>query len=615
MKKFILGIVIALVVIVLVAAAAINTSYVQDKLVGLAEDALSEELETDVHINDLDLNLMAGHVTIYGVKVKDQQGRDLLKVKDIWGNVRLLSLLRGKLILKAIHVNDIDVLVVKPDEGPANYQFLIDVINEKVSKKDKTKKTLIKVDLEGALAKNVRVKYNSDHYQASQVAYHHRFDRHTLTVEHLKYDWKKYTRKGITSWHMDTGLVTVDISDNDQKRVFIKGLEIGSDNHRPRRNTGKPHHGAFDWGHMDLTADLGFDILNIGKDSVTVRLASGCIRDSIAGIDFNDLRSDITIVGNQLYLTDAVVQQTTTRLDIPKAEIRLPSKKSGTKLHYRADSIYGRVMLKDIAKPFAPVLHKFSIPLNLRVNMSGTDEGMTFRGIHVNTDDQKLTISGIGILRNLKEGRKLALHFDIHDMVARPGIKDKIIDQFTVKKYMMYQVYALGVIKYHGSFDVFWRRQVFRGLMNTEKGDVNFEFEVNGNDKYLTGNVSTDSLNLGELFQLKKIGNIDCKADFRIDISKERTGEMRKMKGGKLPIGYVKADIKKVAYRSMNLKNIFADIQSDGAVAEGDVTMKGSLTDLVLEFSFTNTTEMHKMKVKPRLKFRSLMGRMNLKDD
>ena len=51
------------------------------------------------------------------------------------------------------------------------------------------------------------------------------------------------------------------------------------------------------------------------------------------------------------------------------------------------------------------------------------------------------------------------------------------------------------------------------------------------------------------------------------------------------------------------MKNIVADIESDGAIANGDVTLKGSLTDLVLQFSFTNTDEMHKMKIKPRLRF------------
>ena len=78
---------------------------------------------------------------------------------------------------------------------------------------------------------------------------------------------------------------------------------------------------------------------------------------------------------------------------------------------------------------------------------------------------------------------------------------------------------------------------------------------------------------------------------------------MRKQKGGKLPMGEVKADIRKIGYRGINMKNIVADIQSDGAIANGDVTLMGNLTDLVLQFSFTNTDEMHKLKIKPKLQF------------
>ena len=121
---------------------------------------------------------------------------------------------------------------------------------------------------------------------------------------------------------------------------------------------------------------------------------------------------------------------------------------------------------------------KFSIPLNLRVSLSGTNKGMTFRGVHVNTDDMKFVVNATGIMRDLDKGRDFALHFDVHDMVAKPGIKDKIINQFTVKKYMMYQVYALGVIKYHGSFDILWRKEQFRGLLNTEKKNSSGVFSI-----------------------------------------------------------------------------------------------------------------------------------------
>ena len=597
-----MAIVIAIVVLLSTIA---NSSYVEDKLIGLATEALSKEFNTDVKIKHIDLNLLAQHASIQGVTLKDMEQRDMLKIKEIWVNLRLRPLLHGQIVLRSVKVDDIDLLIVKPEDGPANYQFLLDHPKKKSQDKKKKKGSALKVDLNGAIVNNVHIKYNHEPYDINQIVYHHLYGIHTVTVHHLIAAWKQYKKKGITAWNIDSGLLTVNISDDGkEKSIDITGLNLRSDNHRPRRNTGKPHHGAFDDGHFDMIADLSADILYTGKDSITARLTRGCVKDTIGGIDLTDLKSDIAIIGKKVHLTNTVVQQTTTRLDIPKAELRLPDKKKGKTLSYDADSIYGRAILKDISKPFAPVLNKFTIPLNLRLALNGTDKGMNFRSIHINTDDNKLIINATGNLRDLTDGRKLNLHFFVHDMVAKPGIKDKIINQFTVKKYMMYQLYALGVIKYHGDFDILWKKQKFRGVLNTEKGDIDFNFEVDGANKYLTGNVSTDSLKLGELFQLKRLGDIDCSASFCVDISKERTKEMRKEKEGKLPIGNVKADVKKVQYRNITLKNIVADIQSDGALASGDITMKGNLTDLMLQFTFTNTNEMQKMKVKPKLKFR-----------
>ena len=615
MKKFSKGIRLALkimaaIIAILVLATVIvaNSSYVQNKLAGMVTDALSKKLNAEVQIDRVTLNLIGMSANIEGIKLKDQQQRDMLKVKRVWGHLRALALLKGEILLRKCEVDSISALLIKPKDGPANYQFLLDA-NKKDKKdkqpKDSTKRSAFKFDLKDAVVKGIHVKYNDDDYELAQAYYNHWRGKHTITAHHFKADWEKQTKKALVKWHLDSGTLTASIPEKDKgkARIDIKGLELKSDCDLPRRNFGKPHHGAFDDRHFNLQADLGIDILHIGKDSIRLDLTNGCVKDTIAGIDLTELKSDITINGKHMTFTNAVVQQVTTRLDIPRADFYLPDKEKGTSLSYNADTIKGRVMLKDISQPFARVLHKFSIPLNLSVSINGNGDGMIFKDIHVNTDDKKLDIKAMGMLRNLKEARKLALHFEVYQMVAKPGIKHKIINQFTVKKYMMNQIFAMGLVRYAGSFDILWKKQQFRGLLNTEKGDVDFNFELDGVNKYITGNVSTDSLKLGELFQLEKLGNIDCTASFKVDISKSRTGVMRKQKGGKLPMGQVKADIRKIGYRNINMKNIIADIESDGAIANGDVTLKGSLTDLILQFSFTNTDEMSKMKVKPRLRF------------
>lgn len=597
-----------LVVIIAILALATliiaNSNYVQNKLVGIATNALSKQLNTEVGIDHISLNLLKMSASIEGIRLKDQQQRDLLKVKRIWGRLQPLALLRKEIRLRRCEVDSIDICLIKPQDGPANYQFLLDSSKkDNRQPKDSTKRSGFNFDLKDAVVKSIHVSYNDANYELSQAFYNHWRGTHSITIHHAKADWQKQTKKALVSWYLDTGTVTATLPEKGKKHIDIKGLELKSNCDLPRRSFGKPNHGDFDDRHLNLKADFGIDILHTSKDSVQLSLTRGCVKDTIAGIDLTELKSDITICGKHVTLTNAVIQQVTTRLDIPKAHIFLPDQEKGTSLSYNADSIKGRVMLKDISQPFAKVLNKFSIPLNLSVNLSGTNEGMMFKNIHINTDDNKLTINSMGMLRNLRDAHKLNLHFEVYEMKAKPGIKDKIINQFTVKKYMMYQVYALGLIRYAGSFDILWKKQQFRGLMNTEKGDINFDFEVDGKDKYLTGNVSTDSLHLGELFKLKQINDIDCSAKFKVDISKARTALMRREKGGKLPIGHVEADIKKVGYRMIHMKNIVANIESDGAIANGDVTLKGSLTNLVLQFSFTNTDEMHKMKVKPKLSF------------
>lgn len=560
---------ITIVSLLLIVMIAFNTSFVQKPIIELATGLLSKELNTKVEIDEININPITQRVSIHKVRIQDQNKRELLLVKKIWGNFRLMPLLKGQVILKEFKVDGVKVLLSKPENGPANYQFLLDATKKKDKKKKKKKKpSPFIVELMHARVSHVQVVYNGMDYLLDKAEYS---------------DWR------------------------NKQHVDIKGLHFKTDNHKPRKNTNKPHRGYFDAGHLDMVADLGVDISHITKDTIRGAITNCTVTDSITGFYIHDVCAGITYSNKNIHLSDINVYQLDTHINIPKADFALPDKKLGTKLKYNADSIYVRTYLKDISRPFAPVLKNFTIPLNVRCSLNGNQKGMFFRGIHVNTDDNKLVINSTGVLRNMK-GKELNLHFEVYDMVAKPGIKDKIINQFPVKKHMMYQVYALGVVKYHGSFDILWRKEQFRGLFNTEKGDIDFEFQIDGNTKYLSGRVNSDSLKLGDLFKLKKIHNIAASAVFNVDISKERTAQRRKEKGGKLPFGTIHADIRKVDFKNLHLKNIETNIESDGAEAKGDITLKGSLTDLMLEFSFKDTEAMQEMKVKPRLKFRHLVS-------
>ena len=254
------GKVLAGVVVVVVLADVLvpKTGFVQERLIRLATDAIRKELHADVEIGSVSVSLLGQQASVYDVRLKDQSQRDMVRMGQIWGNLRLLPLLQGRVVLKEFKVSDIDLLVVKPDSGPANYQFLLDANKKdpaapKQQKKKKTASTF-QLDLRHAMIQRLHLKYNDLDYAIDKAVYS---------------DWR------------------------DNRHIDLKGLKFMTDNHKPRKNVGKPHRGAFDAGHMDVTADLGIDLLRADKDSVCVRLTDCCLRDTTAGFDIHDLQADV----------------------------------------------------------------------------------------------------------------------------------------------------------------------------------------------------------------------------------------------------------------------------------------------------------------------------------
>ena len=343
---------------------------------------------------------------------------------------------------------------------------------------------------------------------------------------------------------------------------------------------------------------------SISKNGITGHLNEFTAKDSITGIDVRKLQAIFKYEKDKIELRDIIVQQKSTVLNITSGAIVLPSKKEGREFSYSTGVITGTAYLKDISRMFAPVLKNFTMPLNLSLTMKGTNNSLSFRNVKVSSTNKKLQLAATGGITDLKDKYKLHVRFDVSNMTAKTGIAEKIINQFATKKLMMNQLNNLGDINYTGSFDVLYKKEIFRGLLKTAAGNLNFEFALDELNKYVNGNVSSKKIELGKVMNIKEMGPMDASADFTVDISKPRTAKMRKAKGGKLPIGFFNAKVNDVSYLGIHIRNLTATLNSDGAVATGDVYQSGRIRDLYFSFSFTDTDQMQKMKVtKSGLKF------------
>lgn len=617
MRKFlkVFGCVVATCIVLMFGAVfLLNTDAFQNKLLRHATQLLSEKLHTRVEIDSVSIGLFSQNVNLYGLDVEDLQHRKMFQLDRLSVNVKLLPLLHNEVRITHASIDGIRAQLYKPKpDSAANYQFVIDTFkkdstesrDKEVTKEDKKKKKL-NLNFNKLSLSNIDVIYNDQAYKLQELLYKKKGDtKHTATISDLKRSWVSHTKKGDVNNSLTIGNVLLTV-DGTQSKAEIDGIHFVTDNRKPRKNAGKPKRGAFDTGHFNIEANLKADINSMKGDSISATITQCSATDRGSGLILKSLTSKVLVSKGIAHLSDVVIQLPNTQLKFDKATFQLPSKKQERPLEFSTSPITGRVLLKDIARPFAPVLANFSIPLSLRVDFSGNAEQLTFQNVYVSTPDKLLTVSANGGITGLRDKLQLNVRFHVNKMTAKGNIKERIINQFPVKKFMMKQLNNLGTINYTGDFSVLYKKETFQGLLNTAAGRLNFNFSLDELNKYVYGSARTDSFMLGTVMDMPDLGMIACKANFKFDVSKPRTAKMRQQKGGKLPIGQVDAEVYEAKYKKVKVRNVVADMQSDGAVAEGNITMKGGRVDVVCGFSFTNTNEMRKTKIKPGIRFHKL---------
>ena len=170
--------------------------------------------------------------------------RKMLQVGEVWGSLRVLPLLRGKVVLKEGLISNVNAMLLKPSkEAPANYQFVIDSLKPK---KKTHKKSFFSIDIRHAQVRDIKVTYNDQEASIDKAVYTFWRDEHRLTIDQSTLSWERKTKKGMTAYDLNSGVITIVYHEKGEKKLNVAGMTIKTDNHLPRKNTGKPHRGWFD---------------------------------------------------------------------------------------------------------------------------------------------------------------------------------------------------------------------------------------------------------------------------------------------------------------------------------------------------------------------------------
>ncbi|MDO4171794.1 MAG: hypothetical protein Q4E63_03810 [Prevotellaceae bacterium] len=649
--------VLCVVVLVTAVICAITYAIVKGPLERWLRDRcvteLTERLGTRVRIDSVGISLSRREVSVYGFMVEDLRRKPMISVDTLCARVGLMPLLDSRIVIGRLTLHGVAVALYKerPDTA-ANYQFVIDAFKGAASTSGGKSggKSRWRITLNSASLERCGVRWDvlsapvrgGDTLDANHVSVDNvrlkvenaerRHDRTevmladiyaieartgmSLAVDSLNYvagrDGIGVIMGRISGHYRDkrVGMARLDIrqkcghlSFKNEMRVRMDTMTYYRDNGRPHKRTGKPHRGYFDAGHINASLSMEAVMQCVTKDSVIGRVSTLSAYDKASGLIIRDLHCGVMMRHDTLTLDSLRIglQRTVMDMDRIKAHLVKDSRDNSLGVQVKPFRMRGKVYLRDIAKPFAPVLSDFTTPLNLAVMVGGTLDKVTFDSIRVSTDDRRLSLTARGYMLDMMRPRDLRLRFNGIRLNARSEIKETIIRHFSkkIRMKMVQQIKKIGDIRYHGSMGVYFRRQEFSGTLFTKYGAADFAFSINGMKKEMEGSISTGALELGEIMNVKGLGSIRASATYGFSVASRRNSRARH--NGRLPVGWMKAQVGSVTYRNIDFDNVSAMIRCDGTTATGEVLVPKSMFDISVLFWYVQTDSIQRLKFKPRL--------------
>ena len=117
---------LALFLIFIIVAVALQSSGVQTWAVGKVTKLLSEKLKTDVRVGEVDIEFFKTAV-LRNIFIADQQKDTLLLANEIKVNIGLLDLFGNEIYLNSAEINGARVKLYRnAADSVFNYQFVVD---------------------------------------------------------------------------------------------------------------------------------------------------------------------------------------------------------------------------------------------------------------------------------------------------------------------------------------------------------------------------------------------------------------------------------------------------------------------------------------------------------
>ena len=504
----------------------LQTTSVQNWLVGKVSRFLSRELRTTVRVKHVEFGLF-NKMLVEGVLITDRQKDTLLSAGILKVNITDWFFFQDKPTLSYIGLSDA-LINMKRSDSLWNYQFVVDYFS---APKTKTgKKSSIQIDLKILDLKNIvfnmadgwkgqdmkgslkKLYLTTDRFDvANKVIEINQIDLDDPVFGIYDYPGKKplftlpaitktsITEPGQLQWNADGWQLSVG------KVVLKDGIFINE-----QETARGPYTDQFDGQHIRFSAINGsLENILLAKDTITAdvklstREKSGFkVNQMVAGMkitpammEFNnlDIITDKSRIGNYYAM----------RYENFNADMRDFMHAVKLEGHFENSKIHS----DDIAY-FAPTLKTWKRLIYLNGNAKGSIDNLSATKFTLKTDNS--IINGDISLKGLPDINTTFIDFKSPGG-SQTNYRDILAIIPSLKGAGLSQLSSLGNIRFKGNFTGFINDFVAYGNINTNLGnvsaDINMKLPGNKVPSY-SGKISSAGFDLGSLINNRQLGNI-----------------------------------------------------------------------------------------------------------
>ena len=594
--------------LLLICVLLVQTSPVQDFLVGQASKRLSKGLGTKVSVKHVKFSFFS-KVQMEGVYVEDKNKDTLLYAGKLRVNINDWFFLRDTAVLQYIGLEDATIHLQRTD-SIWNYQFLADYFG---GSKDSSKKKTIQLQLQKAEFKNIHL-LKADGWRGEDMGL-------SLTSLHLDARELDINKKLININSIDIvepifsiynypgrrkyrpAATVRDASDTSLYwnpggwKITATSLTIKDGAFKDQKKSKRADYYYFDAQHLQFTNINGrFNNLVFEKDTISaaatlttkersgfeVKAFKANMKWHPRAMEFNSL----DIRTNKSRLTNYFVMRYNNFDDMGDfiEKVRMQG------------SFKNAVIHSDDIAYFAPALKDWHKEIFVTGALHGTVADLKGKGVLIKAGNSS-TLNGDISLKGLPDIDKTFIDFKSNDF--RTTYADMVAIVPKLKTIDEPRLDRLQYIRFRGNFTGFIKDFVTTGTIETGLGtvvaDVNMKFPEEGKPTY-TGKISSAGFKLGSFVDYDKLGNIA----FNVGIQ----GSSFNLKDiqAKLDGTVSNLDFNDYAYKNIKVNGTLSRRLFNGELHTNDDNLGLSLNGLV-DFSKTD----------PRFNFFASVDKANLK--